>query len=234
MHRKLILFFSLATLSICGGPDTLAQQVNTAPARPPGEINVEHSRVFTRASGTGMGQSHGVEAKLLSGNLQLGATRNAGRMVFDMRSFEADTPRSRKTVGLEGSGPTWGIKKVNQVIHSDRILDSERFPKAMFSIESAVRTGVDNRTGSPAYQLTGLFTLRDRTQRISFPIAVREEKGWLHVLGNFSFKQSDYGITPFSRGFGMMGIADELKVFGDLWVAPHASSVASLRSSTLK
>lgn len=227
MNQPAIWVVGMVAVLLGSSRQAIGQQLDGAIPIKAGEINNKHSRVFILASGTGVGQSHGVEGKLSSAHLELGATENAGQMTFDMASFDVDTPKARKAVGLKGSAANWAIKKVNAEIHGEKILNSARFPKSTFIVESAVFTGTDRRTQLPVYQLTGLFTLRDKTNRINFPISVRREKDWLHIVGRFKFKQSDYGITPFSGGFGTLGIADELEVFGDLWVATGQDSVAS-------
>lgn len=40
----------------------------------------------------------------------------------------------------------------------------------------------------------------------------------LHVRGRFAVLQTQYGIKPFSKGLGAIGVADELQIWGDLWV----------------
>ena len=47
------------------------------------------------------------------------------------------------------------------------------------------------------------------------------KKGWHHLRGRFAIKQSDFKIAPYSTGLGAIGVADELTIFGDLWVRPE-------------
>jgi len=42
----------------------------------------------------------------------------------------------------------------------------------------------------------------------------------LHIRGNFTILQTDYGITPYSKAFGAIGVANPLRIYGDLYVAP--------------
>ncbi len=49
-------------------------------------------------------------------------------------------------------------------------------------------------------------------------------KGWLHIRGSFNIKQTDYGIKPYSMALGAIGVADTLKIDGDLFVAPDAQT----------
>jgi hypothetical protein len=44
------------------------------------------------------------------------------------------------------------------------------------------------------------------------------EQGFLHLKGAFPLRQTDYGIRPFRKALGAVGVADVLTVYGDLWV----------------
>ncbi len=222
---RCIVFAILATLAT----NPVAGQEQQQLQLQPGDVETSASRIFTLVEGTGIGHSHGVEAKLSSGKLVLGARINAGRFVFDMQSFDADTQRARKAVGLKGKTAGWMRKQVNKEIHGSKILNSTAFPSATFDIVSATPIGTQEESGSPAYELAGNLTLRDVTRPITVRVLVEDTKGWHHVKGQFSFKQSDYGIKPLSKGLGAMGVADELTVFGDLFVAPTTASLASFR-----
>jgi hypothetical protein len=39
------------------------------------------------------------------------------------------------------------------------------------------------------------------------------------LRGNFTILQSDFGITPYKAALGAVGVADELKIWGDIWIA---------------
>ena len=218
---------------------TSAQQVQQTAQQPMrtsgiGEVNVKSSRVFTLVKGTGMGHSHGMEAGLSSGHLTLGATTKAGQLVFNMNSFAADTELARKMVGLKGTTAGWMQKQVTKEMHGPKILNSVDFPTAVFDIESCQLDGIDAETGVPKYRASGNFTLRGQTNAITVPITVDQEKGWLRVTGRFTFKQSDYGIKPLSKGFGAIGVADDLTVIGDLWIEPTPDSLASIQSAKVR
>lgn len=206
-----------------------AQEVATAtPQRKPqpGDVESEHSRVYVFVDKTGLGHQHGVEARLVSGTLALGATESAGRLVFDMKSFDADTDRARQYVGLTGSTDSGTRTAVNDNMRGAAILDVRRYPTAAFDITSAVATGQSNAQGFPSYTLQGQFTLHGKTRPLAVKVEVEQVRGWLHVRGNFVIRQTDFGITPYSKAFGAIGVADPLRIFGDLFVAP-TDNVAS-------
>ena len=83
-------------------------------------------------------------------------------------------------------------------------------------------------TGLPQYQLDGDFTLHG----VARPIAGGRRSGGAARLDSisaaaFSLVQSQFGITPFTKAFGAVGVADEVKVFGDLWIASQRQEVAA-------
>ena len=78
--------------------------------------------------------------------------------------------------------------------------------------------------GLPAYELVGEFTLCGRTKPLRVIVDAEMAKGWLHVRGAFNIKQTEYGITPYSMALGAIGVADTLRIDGDLFIAPDPQS----------
>src|SRR5689334_7451493 len=107
-HQQLVT--GLAWLCVLGAIAVLTpdhgSRVNAAePAAKPlasGDVDPADSRVFVHVGKRRLGHEHGVEGLVKSGHLKLEATENAGEIVFDMRSFKADTDVARKHVGLDG------------------------------------------------------------------------------------------------------------------------------------
>ena len=74
-----------------------------APAQlSPGEIDLRVSRVYILVGKTGLGHEHGIEGRIKSGVLSLGATANAGQIVFDTTTFRLIRPPP---------GNTWGSRE---------------------------------------------------------------------------------------------------------------------------
>ena len=97
----------------------------------------------------------------------------------------------------------------------------QRFPTATFEIASATATGQISSRGLPTYELTGTFTLHGTKRPLVLVAEVEQARGWLHVRGKFVIKQTSFGVSPFSKAFGAIGVADTLRIHGDLWVAPN-------------
>ncbi|MFK8114318.1 MAG: YceI family protein [Rubripirellula sp.] len=186
----------------------------------PGDINLQVSRVYTFADKTGFGHQHAIEGRLASGNLELGASLDAGQLIFDMKSFDADTAKARQYLGLEGTTGDSTRSQVTANMRGNDVLDVGRYPTAIFNVVSALPTGQASQRGLPRYELVGSFTLHGVKKPIRVIVDVEQARGWLHVRGNFAVKQTAFGITPYSKAFGTIGVADELRIHGDLWVAP--------------
>lgn len=213
---------TVALLFVLGLNTAVAQDAaETAPSFQPADVQIQASRVFVFVEKTGLVHQHGVEAKLNASTLVLAANENAGQLVFDMTSFDADTPVARKYVGLSGTTDDGTRTAVNKNMKGSAVLNVTQFPTATFDVASAKATGQTSGSGLPVYQLDGQFTLHGTKRPLSIMVEVEQSRGWLYVRDNFTIKQTDFGITRYSKAFGAIGVADELKIYGDLFVAPN-------------
>lgn len=185
----------------------------------PHQISVQKSRVYIFVDKTGLGHQHGVEGRLKSGSLTLGAVEEAGEIVFDMNSFDADTDAARRYVGLSGSTEASTRRQVNDNMKNTSILNVAQFPTAMFAIKSATLLEKKSRTGAPLFELSGEFTLRGKTRPIKFEAEAEQKDNMVHLRGRFAILQTQYGMTPFRKALGAVGVTDQLIIHGDLWIA---------------
>ena len=188
-----------------------------------GDLYLDGSRVYIHVGKVGLGHEHAVSGQLLSGAIHLDATENAGELVFDMRSFVADTADARRYIGLEGETDESTQKQVNANMLGSAVLDVQRFPQARFEIKKIAPLKAD-ASGAARYELSGNFTLHGTTRPLRF-VAVADTKaraGWTRLKGNFAILQTDYGIKPYTKAFGAVGVTDELRIHGDLWIAQQA------------
>ncbi|MCA9212521.1 MAG: YceI family protein [Planctomycetales bacterium] len=202
-----------------------ARNISTRPGSAPavGNVDLAKSRAFIFVGKTGLGHDHGVEGQLSAGNINLGAKQQCGSLVFDMKSFDADTPTARKYVSLEGTTDASTRKKVNDNMKGSAVLDVERHPTARFDIQSAIPIEQRSSRGNPVYQLSGNFTLHGVARPIRFNAEAVAQQGATRLRGGFAIRQSDFGIKPFTKAFGAVGVADELKIYGDIVLVQRAS-----------
>ncbi|HET6328363.1 MAG TPA: YceI family protein [Planctomycetaceae bacterium] len=188
-----------------------------APRLRANEIDTDLSRVFIFVDKTGFGHQHGVVGRLKGGYLRV-AKESAGKILFDMPSFRADTQEARRRVGLPGTASDEEQEQVTANMIGPSVLDVEQFPTALFAVASVRRFDQRNPTGLTQYALDGDFTLHGVTKRINVTATGELERGFLHVKGNFPLRQTDFGIRPFKKALGAVGVGDVLTVYGDFWI----------------
>lgn len=186
----------------------------------PGEVSTAFSRIYVMVDKSGaIGHKHGIEGRLKSGQMFTNGSQ-PGSLVFDMTTFDADGDTARKYFSLEGSTDESTRQQVNENMLSKEILNVKRYPESKLENVTFKATGRQSARQLPEYVMEGDFTLHQVTKHIAIACDVELKKGWQHVRGAFKILQSDYGIKPFSKMFGAVGVKDELVIAGDLWVAP--------------
>lgn len=226
--RVFVVCLLLATAS----PAIVRAQAVAPPAAAPtvynpGDAFLPGCRVYAFVGKTGLGHEHGVVGQLKQGRLNLAAATDAGELVFDMQSFTADTDVARRFVGLSGATDAAIRQEVRANMLGSAVLDAAHYPTASFVVRTVAKLPQPSAKGLPQYQLAGDFTLHGVTRPIQVVAEAEEQKGWLHLRGGFTMLQSQFGITPFTKAFGAVGVADELKVYGDLWFAQQRQEVAT-------
>lgn len=205
------------TQTIHGEPSRVKKKPAEKAALKPGEIDVEKSRVYIRVGKKGLGHEHGVEGRIKSGRVDLSAGKNVGEIVFDMSSFLADTDEARKYVELKGTTGESTREKVTETMLGEAVLNVEKFPTATFKIKS--REFSKKEEEGEAVEFKGDFTLHGQTRPLTVQAQHERKDGKLHLLGDFTILQSDFGITPYKAALGTVGVTDELRIWGDLWIA---------------
>lgn len=197
----------------------LARGTEPSPPSAAGNVDLRRSRVFTYVGKRGLGHEHAVAGVLRSGHLEWEVPRPTGKLEFDLRTFTADTPEARKALGLTGETDEGTRRQVEENMLGPAVLNVAKYPVATFEL-TAVRPGATPRSASDgeSWEFAGDFTLHGVTRRIQVPVQIRELDGRRHLRGRFSIKQTDYGIKPFSKAFGAVGVTDELIIWGDLWL----------------
>jgi polyisoprenoid-binding protein YceI len=100
-------------------------------------VDLQTSRVYVFVGKRGLGHEHAVEGSLAAGTLRLGAAEQAGRLVFDMRSFRADTAAARRLLELPGETDPDTHRQVTDNMLGPDVLDVARHPQAIFDVASA-------------------------------------------------------------------------------------------------
>ncbi|MCU1308727.1 MAG: YceI family protein [Acidobacteriaceae bacterium] len=188
--------FSIAVLLlIASGAAQVTQQV-ASHALP---INTQQSKLTVRAYKTGLfskfAHDHEVIAPIASGTLD---DSSDARIVLRIDA--------RKLNVLDPELPADKRAEVQQTMHSEKVLDSARFPNIEFASTQVRPTGQDR------WMVTGNLTLHGETH----PVTAHVEKRDGHYLGSAKFKQREFGIPPISIGGGTVKVKDEVSIEFDV------------------
>jgi polyisoprenoid-binding protein YceI len=203
-------------LGLLASPSWLPAQPIQSPTVSPIYVDGEASHAYIKVGKTGFGHEHGVTGKISRGFLRLGAEREAGSLEFDMASFVADTKDARQYVGLAGETDANTAKQVTDNMRGAAVLDVQRYPSATYVVKSALPAPTQTASSRVLYQLTGDFTLHGVTRPLQLIAETRATDRGRRVLTRFSILQSNFGITPYSKAFGAVGVADRLDIWGDV------------------
>lgn len=185
-------------------------------AAPAGNVDLATSRIYVFVGKTGLGHDHAVVGRLRAGNVRLDAPEQAGELVFDMGSFRADTADARKALGLAGETDPKTQKQVNDNMLGPDVLDVARHPTATLAIHSARRSQRPVAGQHPVYDLVGTFTLHGVARPVTIPAEAEAVGGIVRLKGGFTIKQTDFGMKPYAKFGGVVGVADQLKIYGDI------------------
>jgi polyisoprenoid-binding protein YceI len=103
--------------------------------------------------------------------------------------------------------------EMNRQMHQD-VLESDSFPDIVYECSrvSASKTG----EGQYWVALNGELTLHGVTHSPSVSARVSLNGDTLRAMGDFSIRQSDYGIRPVAAAAGTVKLKDELKLSFDI------------------
>lgn len=111
--------------------------------------------------------------------------------------------------------------KVNKQAVGSAVLDAARYPEIRFTADKLERRSADG--GAPEGDLDGVLvgklSLHGRERPLSVPVHATIDRGAWHARGVVGFKQSDFGIHPYSGFLGTVAVHDEVKLEYDLVLA---------------
>ena len=192
-----------AAIVLAGGLSIRAANPRTFAVDPQSSralIEVGKSGAFSFA-----GHLHEVEAPIASGVVHLDP---ADPSHGDVR-LEFDAAAMRVT----GKGdPPGDVPKVQEVMLGEQVLDVRRYPK--ITLEStSVSAASAKGAGATSFDLTitGKMALHGATQPFKAPVSAHLDGTTLTATGNFSIKQTDFGIKPISVA-GVVNVKDALNL----------------------
>lgn len=188
----------------------------TAPEDSIYTISKKNSKLFVRLFKDGIASAfahdHVVRAGDFSGWVVFKKDRlDLFEMLTEVRSASlvADSGKDREKYNLSSLKED-DRKEINETMKGSEQMHVEKYLMIRFHSSKLEKTGTNN------YTLTGDFTLHGTTKKITVPVTITTEKNTVNISGEFRFLQSDYGIEPYSAGWGTIRNKDEVLLLFDL------------------
>ena len=120
-------------------------------------------------------------------------------------------PKMRDYVDRETAGP--------------EVLDAQRYREIGFQGGSA---SLEGQGGGLQGVLHGALSLHGTKRPLDVPFRARAEEPGYRVSGSVRFRQTDFGMTPFSTAGGTIGVDDEIQVDFDLVLVPAPGAAGTV------
>ena len=101
------------------------------------------------------------------------------------------------------------------------VLDAQRYREIRFHSASASARG---EGGELQGVLHGALSLHGTTRPLEVPFHARADASDYRVSGRVLFRQTDFGMKPFSIAAGTIGVNDEIQVDFDLVLVPASEA----------
>lgn len=149
-----------------------------------------------------LGHDHVVASHTLTGYAAPGIGR--ADVSFRLDQLTVDEPPLLRDAGIATSPSPEAVEGTRGNMLGP-VLDAQRYPTVTLHAELPAdgRLRVD-------------VTLHGVTRRLDLPAAVQVEPAQVTASGTARLKQTDFGITPFSVGAGLLAVQDELEVRFDI------------------
>lgn len=165
--------------------------------------------VYRAGALAGFGHNHVLLNRQVRGTIywHTEPTQTRFSLQVPVSAFVVDEPAARGEEGADfASQPdAEAIAGTRANLLGPDVLDAVHYP--LIEIRSVAIQG-------PAWQadVTAAITLHGITQQMQVPVAVFKQTQQLTVIGSFTLKQSDFGITPFSILGGAIQVQDEIHI----------------------
>jgi polyisoprenoid-binding protein YceI len=120
-----------------------------------------------------------------------------------------DSPDERKRAGFEGELTEGNRASIQEALLGPDVLNAKASP--------AVTAAAEQVAGQlPDLTLALRLKIRERERVVTVPAKVTLAADRLTASGKFEFKQSDFGIAPYTALFGAIAVQDRVVVQFDL------------------
>ena len=169
--------------------------------------------VFKAGMGSGLAHDHVVRASEFSGELRIdpvSPTQSSIAVTVRAASLVPDEPTVREKFKVAKQLSESDREKVKKTMDGEEQLSVVKFPEITF-----VSKRIDAE-GTGKVNVSGIFTLHGVSREVRFPAAVSFADGTFHGSGTLEFKQSEFGIKPYSAVLGAIRNQDTVRLHFDL------------------
>lgn len=145
-----------------------------------------------------LGHDHVVASRTLSGHVAPGA--GSADLSFRLDQMTVDEPQLLRDAGIDKQPSPEAVAGTRTNMLGP-VLAAQRYPVVTLHAQQQA----DGRLGVAV-------TLHGATRWLALPAAVRIDTDQVIASGTARLKQTDFGITPFSVGGGLLSVQDELEV----------------------
>ena len=145
-----------------------------------------------------LGHEHVVASHTLTGYAAPGAGR--ADLSFRLDQMTVDEPQLLREAGIAAQPSPEAVEGTRRNMLGP-VLDAQRYPLVLLHAERLA----DGR-------LRVAVTLHGVTRSLALPAAIEVSEAQLSATGTARLKQTDFGITPFSVGAGLLSVGDEMAV----------------------
>jgi hypothetical protein len=187
------------TQSAPGFPDSYYQQAQASGVK---VLRVDPARsilvIEVRRGGplAGLGHDHAVASHDVRGYVAL--ERGRADLVVSLAQLTVDEPELRKQAGFTTQPSADAIEGTRRNM-LDKVLEVGRFPLALIRIERAGEA-----------KLRVAITLHGVQKQFEVPAQIETKSDGIVASGSIDFKQSDFGIVPFSVLGGALQVQDRV------------------------
>ena len=116
---------------------------------------------------------------------------------------------------------TKDIAKVEGQTRGSEVLDAARYPRILFEAGQLEARELRSDSGEFRGTLAGTLTLHGRSRPLRFLFEGRVSNDRLEARAEITFKQSDFGIKPYSTALGTIAVRDEVIIHITLVAVPR-------------
>src|SRR5258706_4754305 len=155
-------------------------------------------RVFKSGAFSAFAHDHEMQAPIEEGKIDSSSSPSVQLRVDSrkMRVLDPDISAGKRA-------------EIQQTMHSDKVLDVEKFPEISYQ-STAVTSHGEGR-----WEVRGNLTLHGKKQPVAVEVSLQDG----HYRGSASLKQTAFGITPISIAGGSVKVKDEVKIEFDIVAA---------------